>query len=414
MYSSESDRVVVTGMGVVSPCGIGLEPFWDSLINCKSGIGPITLFDTTNHPLKFAGEIKNFSLKDYIPNAKPKRCSRQTQFALVAAQMAVEDAGLSDGTLSKEQPVSFVLGISCSAIDIIIEADEIMKERGAKRIRPHMVGSCQPHAVGAMIAKQLGVQASITTLSGACPSGLDAVLVASKMIKQGRADRVIVGAGDSPLHPASAASFAASGIPSVTTDFPPEEACRPFDRNRSGVVLSEGAGFLILERLDVAISRGAKLYAEVLGGESLTDAFDGEKMDGLLSTMEFALKNSGIQAKDIDYICANAAGEPLGDKNESDFIKRIFGDLAYRIPISSIRGVLGHALAPSGISQIIACALAMKTGSIPPTANLTESDPHCDLDYVPLTARNIAIQKALINAHGIGSENTSVILGNIK
>lgn len=409
-----SNRVVVTGMGVVSPCGIGLDAFWDSLIHCKSGIGPITLFDTTNFPLKIAGEVKNFDLRNHIPNSKPKRLARQTQFGLVACQMAVEDAGLNKNTLCKDTPLHMVFGISCSAIDIIIEADEIMKSRGASRIRPHMVGSCQPHAIGAAVAQYLGVDVSVTTLSGACPSGLDAILAASKMIRSGKADRVIVGTADSPLHPASAASFVASGIPAVSEEFCPEEMSRPFDLKRKGVVLSEGSGFLILERYDVAQARGAKIYLEVLGGSSVTDSPDGGKMNGLLKTMSSSLENAAMSTGQVDYICANAVGEPVGDKNESDFVKKLFGTRAYQIPISSIRGVLGHSLAPSGISQVIACAIGMETGIVPPTANLTIPDPECDLDYVPLVPRHVDINTALVNVHGIGGENTSLLVKKLQ
>ncbi len=405
-----SNRVVVTGMGVVAPNGIGLDAFWDSLIHCKSGIGPITRFDTTDFPLKIAGEVKNFNLRDYIPDSKPKRLARQTQLGLVAGKMAVEHAGLTKEVLKGTQPVKIILGISCSAIDVIVKAKEIMMEHGASRIRPHMVGACQPHAIGAALTQQLDVQTSITTLSSACPSGLDAVAEASRMIKDGRSDLVIVGAADSPLSAASVASFVAAGIPSLSTDFSPTEISRPFDAKRSGVVLSEGASFLVLERMDSALARGATPHMEILAGATVTDMPGDDGMEGLFNSMRAALENAGVYPQQVDYICANACSDPIGDKIEVDGIKKLFGQRAFQIPTSSIRGVMGHALAPSGISQVIACALTMKNQTLVPTANLTNIDPECDLDCVPLEPRSAKISVAIANAHGIGGENSTLVM----
>jgi 3-oxoacyl-[acyl-carrier-protein] synthase II len=402
-------------MGIVAPNGIGLDAFWDSLITCKSGIGPITLFDTDDIPLKIAGEIKNFNLRDYFgKNCKPHRLARQTQFGIVACKMAIEHAGLTAETLHSSQPLRIVLGISCSAIDVIVKAKEIMMESGASRIRPHMVGACQPHAIGAALVQQLGLQASVTTLSAACPSGLDAVSVAMKIIQDGRSDLVIVGTADSPLSIASVASFVAAGIPSLSTDFPPEAVSRPFDAKRSGVVLSEGAGFLVLERLDSALARGAEPLVEITGGATVTDTPGVGEMNGLFHAMSLAMDNAGIYPEQVDYICANAASQSVGDKVETELIKKILGKRAYQVPVSSIRGVMGHALAPSGISQVITCALTMKHQVIVPTANLTNPDPACDLDYVPLVSRSAKVDIALANAHGIGGENSTLVMKRLS
>lgn len=411
MRSSASHRVVVTGMGVVSPCGIGLEPFWDSLVNCKSAIGPITHFDTTAIPLKIAGQVKDFDLRDYFGNDfKPHRLARQTQFGMVACKMALEDAAVTRDMLSNSVPVSLVMGICSAGVDVTEEAMETIIKRGPRKVRPHIVGSCQPHAISAAVVQMMGVQTSVHTISSACPSGLDAVLEAARMIRDGRNDFIIVGAADSPLNLSTVASFCAAGIPSISNDFPPEKTSRPFDAKRSGAVLGEGAAFLILERLDTALARDAEIYMEILSGATVTDLPGEEGMEGLYHSMGGAMDNSGVRPEDVDYICANAVGAPHGDRAEVEWIKKRFGDIAYRIPISSIRGVMGHPLAPAGIFQMVACAQMIQHQQIVPTANLTYPDPYCDLDFVPLHARMAKIDIAMANGHGMGGENTSLLI----
>lgn len=405
-------RVVVTGMGVVSPCGIGLEAFWDSLINCKSGIGPITLFDVTNYPLKIAGEVRDFDLRDYMDTAcKSYRLARQTQLALVAFKQVMEHSGLVKEAI--DRPLALVLGISSGGADIIEKAKEIIMTKGADRVRPYMVGACQPHAIGAALVQYFGIQSSVTTVSEACPSGLEAVVMATKMIQDGRADFVVVGGSDSPLSNTGIAGFAAAGIPSLSNDFPPEEVSRPFDAKRSGVVLSEGAGFLVLERLDSALARGATPYMEILGGATISDTPKADNMEGLLHSMNMAMRNAGIYPDQVDYICANAVSDSVGDKVETALIKKCFGPRAYQLPVSSIRGVVGHALSAAGMFQLITCALIMKHQLISPTANLHYPDPECDLDYVPLVPRKAKVNIALANSHGIGGENCTVIVKRV-
>ena len=406
-----SNRVVVTGMGVVSPCGIGLDAFWDSLIHCKSGVGPITLFDTSDIPLKIAAEVKNFNLRDYFgSNCKPHRLARQTQLGLAACKMAIEDAGLTEDLLKNPEPISMVLGVCSAGVDVTEQAMETIINRGASRVRPHIVGSCQPHSIGAALVQMLGVQASVHTISSACPSGLDSVIEASKMIREGRSDYVIVGAADSPLNISTVSSFCTAGIPSVSTDLPPEKICRPFDAGRTGAVLGEGSAFLVLERLDSALARGADFYVEILSGATVTDFPGAEGMEGLYHAMGIAMNNSGICPEEVDYICANAVSDPHGDLAEVDWVKKRFKELAYKIPMSSIRGVMGHPLAPAGIFQIVACAQMIRYQRIVPTANLENPDPQCDLDFVPLQSRESNIRMAMANGHGMGGENTSLLI----
>ncbi len=407
-------RVVVTGMGIVAPNGIGLDAYWDSLIHCKSGIGPITLFDTTGIPLKIAGEVKDFDLRDYTgKDFKPHRLARQTQFGMAACKMAIEHAGLTPDDLRRDPPLSLVMGICSGAVDVTEKAMETILTRGPDRIRPHTVAACQPHAMSAAVVQMLGVQTSAATLSAACPSGLDAVALSARWIKEGRTDLVIAGAADSPLNISTMASFCAAGIPSVSQAFPPHEISRPFDAQRTGAVNSEGGAFVVLERMDSAMARGAVAYAEILGGATCTDSPGSESLEGLFHTMRAAMRNAGISPDQVDYICANAISDPAGDRAEVKWVKQALGARAYDIPMSSIRGVTGHPLAPAGLFQIIACALSFRNNTICPSANLHTPDPDCDLDHVPLVARRASPRIALINGHGMGCENSSLIMQRV-
>lgn len=406
-------RVVITGMGVVAPNGIGLEAFWSSLLAGRSGIGPITHFDATDFPVKIAGEVRGFDVRDYIPDAKPHRMSRQTQLALVACKMAVEHAGLTRETLKRQEPIRMVLGISSSAADIIEAAKATIMTKGPRRVRL-LVGASQPSATAADLVQLLNVQASVTTVSNACPSGLDALEIATKEIQAGRADFILVGGADSPLNTTGVAGFARTGTVSTSTDIPPETVCRPFDIKRNGVVLAEAAAFVVLERLDTALARGATPYAEILGAASMSDAPGADGMDGLLKTMDLVMKNASVYPDQIGYICANAPSLPVSDATEARMIQKLFGPLVSRIPVSSIRGVMGHPLAPGGILQTITCAMTITHRIIPPTANLTQADPDCVLDLVMGTPRQAAVNIAMANAHGVCGENTTLLVKKVS
>lgn len=397
-------------MGVVAPNGIGLEAFWDSLIHCKSGIGPITRFDATDFPVKIAGEVKDFDLRDYFgPKCRPHRYSNQTQFGLVACKQALEQAGLTPEQLAKEDSIPIVLGIASSANHLIEKNAKILNEKGPHKM-PMNVRGFPPAATAEAISRFFGFQISPTTISSCCPSGLDAVNEGARLIRDGRSDLVIAGAVDSYITPVTVASFHAIRLNSSASDVPPEEVCRPFDKNRSGVVFAEGSGFLILEREESAKARGARPLMEILGGARFTDAPEGSGLDGLYKSMEASLRESAVYPDQIDYICANCQGHPEMDPLEIKMIKRLFGSHAYRIPVTSIRGVMGHALASAALMQLIACAQAMENQLIPPTANLTDADPECDLDHVPLTPRKGRIGTALINSHGMAAENSTLIV----
>ncbi|MBN2703963.1 MAG: beta-ketoacyl-[acyl-carrier-protein] synthase family protein [Pontiellaceae bacterium] len=414
MISSDSNRVVVTGMGIVSPCGIGIDPYWDALINCKSGIGPITRFDASDFPVKIAGEVKNFDMRDYFgPKCRPHRYSLQTQFGLVACQQALNQAGLTPEMLKKEEVVPVMLGVASGANHLIEHNAKVLAEKGAHKM-PLNVRAFPPAATAGAIAQVFGFQVSPTTISSCCPSGLDAICEAVKHIRSGRSDLVLAGAVDSYVTPVTVASFYAINLTSPSTDYPPEQVCRPFDKNRSGVVFSEGSGILVLERLDSALARGATPLLEIISGSRFTDSADGEPLDGMAKSMAGVLNEAGIYPNQVDYICSNSQGHPEMDALEIKMIKRIFKSHAYQIPVTSIRGVLGHALASAGIMQVIACALMIKNSLIPPTANLTEPDPKCDLDHVPGAPRKSNFNTAIINSHGMAAENSTLLVSRVK
>jgi 3-oxoacyl-[acyl-carrier-protein] synthase II len=407
------NRVVVTGMGIVSPIGIGIDAFWDSLINCKSGIGPITRFDASDFPVKIAGEVRNFDLRDYFgKDCRPHRYSYQTQFGLVACKQALEQAGLTPETLNNEEPIPVVLGVASSANHLIEKNAEILSEKGPHKM-PLNVRAFPASATAGAISHFFNFQISATTISSCCPSGLDAVCEAARMIRDGRSDLVLAGAVDSYVTPVTVASFSAIRLNSSSTELPPEEVSRPFDKKHTGVVFSEGAGFLVLERLDSALARGATPLMEIASGARFTGPLD-DKFVGMFKSMDFALKDAGIYPDQVDYICANAPSSPEMDIQEVKVIKKVFGEHAYRIPVSSIRGVMGHGLASAALMQMVTCAQAMKHQLIPPTANLTDPDPECDLDHVPLVPRKAKVDIAIANSNGLVAENSTLVVKRVS
>ncbi len=400
-------------MGVVSPCGIGLDAFWDSIINCKSGIGPITRFDASDFPVKIAGEVRNFDMRDYFGKAcRPHRYSNQTQFGLVACKQALDQAGLTAEILKQYESIPVMMGVASSATHLVEHGIEVLNKLGAHKT-PLTVRSIPPAATAGALSQIFGFQVSATTISSCCPSGLDAVCEAMRMIRDGRSDLIVAGAADSYITPITVAGFAAINLTSSSTDFPPEEVCRPFDLKRSGVIFSEGAGFVVLERMDAALARGATPLMEIVAGARFTDSVDGGTLDGLAKSMDLALDNAGIYPSQVDYICSNAQGHVEMDLLEIHKIKDVFGEHAYRIPVSSIRGVMGHGLASAGLMQMVACAQAMKHQLIPPTANLTHPDPACDLDHVPLVPRNARVDIAIANSHGMAAENSTLVMKRV-
>jgi 3-oxoacyl-[acyl-carrier-protein] synthase II len=407
------NRIVVTGMGILAPNGIGLEAFWDSLVAGRSGVGPITRFDASAFKSRIAGEVKSFEPLDYIdPKYKPKRMARHTQFAFAAMKMALADAGFDPARHAVDHPIPVMLGVSTTAMDILEDCWGDLSRRGPRGVTAGVV-DCQPQAATQMLTVALGMSARATTIASACPSGLDAIASAAAMIRQGEADIAIAGGTDATITPLSMASFAAAGL-SSTRNTEPHRASRPFDLLRDSGVISEGAGMLLLENYETAVARGARPYLEITGYGTQGDNFSSDELFGLAQTMRAALDTAGKSLDEIDYICAYGPGHPALDVVETDMIKRVFGARAYGIPISSIKGVTGNALSAAGPHQIITCALCFKHGMLPPTANYEVPDPRCDLDYVAGRGRPRKINTALINVRGLGGGNSSMVVERVR
>ena len=411
---SKRNRVVVTGMGILAPNGTGLEAFWDSLLKGKSGIGPITLFDATGYKSRIAGEVKGFDPLDYIePELKPRRMARHTQLAYAATMMALEDAGLDIENLELPSPTPVIIGVSTSAIDVIESVYRAVEAKTPNRAPTTSAAASIPQAAANLIADRLGSFAHATTISSACPSGLDAIADAAAMIRSGEAEIAIAGGADAPITPLTMASFIASGL-SSTRNHEPETASRPFDLTRDSGVISEGAGVMVLENLERAEARGIRPYLEIVGYGKQRDADPKAPASGLEHSMMLALANAQYTTANVDYISAYGPGHPTLDIAEVMIIKKVFGKRAYLIPVSSIKGVTGNPLAAGGPFQLAACALSMRDHRIAPTANYNTPDPECDLDFVPNRSRKAKLNCALLNVRGIGGSASSLIVARVS
>ncbi len=404
------NRVVITGIGIVAPNGIGLEAFWESLLAGQSGIESITLFDASDFKSRIAGEVKDFNPVDYIePELKPKRMARHTQFAYAAAMMALRDAGLDPDNLQLPSPTPVVIGVSTSAIDIIESVYFAMQDKGPNRAPTTSSAASIPQAPANTIADRIGASAHAATISSACPSGLDAIADAAALIRSGEAEIAIAGGADAPITPLTMASFIASGLSSCRNQ-DPNRASRPFDLERDSGVISEGAAVFVMENMERAEARGARIYLEICGYGKQRDLDPARPGSGLEDSMKIALANASSPPSDVDYISAYGPGHPVLDAVEVDVIKKVFGDYAYSVPVSSIKGVTGNALAAGGPFQVAACALTIRDQLIAPTANYEVEDPACDLDFVPRRARKAKVDCALINVRGMGGSASTLIV----
>lgn len=404
------NQVVVTGIGIVAPNGIGKEAFWESLLTGRSGIGPITLFDASLFKSRIAGEVKNFDPTEYIePEMKPKRMGRQTQFAYASAMMALKDAGFDLASSEFPSPTPVIIGVSSSAIDVLERAYQAVQKNGPNRVPPASVNQMIPQAAANTIADRIGACAHAATLSSACPSGLDAIADAADMIRAGEAEIAIAGGADTSVTPLALSMFIAGGLSSYRNS-EPEKASRPFDLSRDSGVLSEGACVVILENSERAEARGARAYLEIIGYGKQRDADPEKPASGLEESMKIALANAAAVTTEIDHICAYGPGHPVLDASEVRAIKKVFGDYAYSIPINSIKGVTGNAMAAGGPFQLTATALAIRDNQISPTANYEIPDPLCDLNFVANRPRKALINRALINVRGIGGSAATMIV----
>jgi 3-oxoacyl-[acyl-carrier-protein] synthase II len=410
----EKRRVVITGMGAVAPNGIGIDNFWDSLVHGRSGVRKITRFNASSYPSQVAAEVHDFDPTDYMDPKTAKRLDRFVHLSLASASMALEDAGIEIPYEDSYRMGVFV-GTAIGGGETSENQHSIFLEKGFKRLAPYAVFGISTHSASAAISESLIFKGPNTTISAGCNSGLDACYLAYNTILAGDADIMIVSAGEAPITPYIVSIFSACGVLS-TQNGDPKTAVKPYDINASGMVLGEGGGTIVIEEFTHAISRGAKIYGEILGYSSINEAYvfgTETDADPMARAFKVALEKAKLNPKDIDYINSHGNGILNYDIAETEAIKKAFGELAYQIPISSIKPVTGQSLSPTGIYQIITSLLAIRNGIIPPTLNHKDPAPECDLDYVPNHYIKKDVDIALMNAHGFGGRHTVIIVGKL-
>ncbi|MCL7453414.1 MAG: beta-ketoacyl-ACP synthase II [Anaerolineae bacterium] len=405
-------RVVITGLGAVTPIGNDVDAFWQGLVEGRSGVGPITAYDASEQAVRIAGEVKDFDPTAHLGYKQAKRTDRFTQLVLVAAEQAVEDARLSFGMNGDQRNTGVFIGTAIGGVCTLLDAYDTMHTRGPKRVSALMAPMMMPNAGAGEVAIRYGLHGPSLSLASACATGSNAIGEGADYIRRGRAEVMICGGGESVMHPLTLAAFANMGAVSQRND-EPERASRPFDADRDGFVMGEGAGVLILESLEHAQKRGARIYAELVGYGASSDAFHitapDEDGSGAARSMQLALDDAGLQPADIDYINAHGTSTPLNDPIETRAIHKVFGEYAPKLAVSSTKSMTGHLMGAAGAVEAIACVKTLVTGVIHPTINYETPDPACDLDYVPNQARKTHPRTALSNSFGFGGHNATLI-----
>ena len=406
---------MVTGIGAVTPIGIGKEDFWSALARGVSGVSKITSFDASDYPTRIAAEVRDFNPIEFMEAKDARRMDRFCQFAVAASKMALEDAGLPTENLGEDFGVLISSGIGGL---LTLEAQhKALLEKGPRRISPLTIPMVIPNMASAQVAISFGAKGPCTTVVTACAAGNNAIGDAFELIRRGDAEGMIAGGAEAPVSSVSLAGFAAMGALSRRND-KPEAASRPFDLERDGFVIGEGSGVVILEELKRAKGRGARIYGEVLGygmaGEAYHIAGLEPSGDGLVRSMMGALKEAGLKAEQVDYINAHGTSTKLNDSAETKAVKRVFGEHALMISVSSTKSMTGHMLGAAGAVEFIACLLAIDRGIVHPTINYEFPDPDCDLDYVPNEARRMPVRIAISNSQGFGGHCVSVLLSSYE
>lgn len=406
-------RVVITGMGVVSVIGTGLQTYWENLKAGKSGIRRITQFDASKFPCQIAGEVPDFDPILYMDRKEARRVPRSAQFAFAAAKLAVEDAGLPTPLPDPERS-GVAFGTAIGGLDRASEGIDIIRSQGYDRMNPFVVPTSLVNTSAYLVSQGFQALGPSTTVGTACATGTQAVGEGLEMIRRGAADLVIAGGTEGLIADFAIGGFCAMRALPINYNDNPEKASRPFDKDREGFVYSEGAAVLILESLEHALARGARIYAEVAGQASSADGFHMAQPDpeaaGPARAMKWAIADAGLTPAEVDYINAHGTSTPLNDLTETRAIKAVFGNHAYKLAISSVKSMLGHAMGASGALEAIATAMTLYEGIIPPTINYTTPDPELDLDYVPNAARKADARVALSNSFGLGGQNACVVL----
>ncbi len=407
-----SNRVVVTGIGMISPVGLDVPSTWQGLVSGKSGVDYITQFDPELLETKIAAEVKNFDPAQYMDRKEFRHMDRFVHFAVAASLQAVEQAHLNiDDT--NAGGIGVVIGVGLGGLSTLLSQHQVFTERGPDRVSPFLIPMMIADMASGQVAIILRAKGPNFCTTSSCASSSDAVGEAFEIVRRGDAQAMITGGAEAVITPLAVAGFNAARALS-TRNSEPQKASRPFDAERDGFIMGEGAATLILESLPFATKRGAPILAEIVGYGAAGDAYHitqpADGGEGGVRAMNIALKEAGLEPGEIDYINAHGTSTPLNDKNETMAIKTIFGQEAYRIPISSIKSMVGHLLGAAGAVEAASCVLTIQHGVIPPTINLTSPDPDCDLDYVPNTARQVVVNTALSNVFGFGGHNSTLIL----
>ena len=409
-----NNRVVVTGIGMVTPLGLDVSSTWQKLINGESGVDYITQYDPAITETKIAAEVKGFDPMQYLDRKESRHMDRFVQFAVVAALQAVNQAGLKN---IPSEETGVVIGVGIGGLNTLLNQYDVLREKGADRVSPFLIPMMIPDMASGQVSIMLGAKGPNFCTSSACASGSDAIGESYEIIKRGETAVMIAGGAESVITPIAVAGFNSARALS-TRNNEPKKASRPFDAERDGFIIGEGAAVLILESLAHAEKRGVSILAEIVGYGATSDAFHitqpADGGEGGARAMKAALKEAGMKPSEINYINAHGTSTPLNDKNETMAIKSVFEKEAYNVPISSTKSMTGHLLGAAGSLEAAICILAIQNGIIPPTVNLTTPDPECDLDYVPNTARRATVSTALSNVFGFGGHNSTLIFRRYK
>jgi len=407
-------RVVITGIGAVTPLGNTAEETWSAIKEGKSGVGPLTRLDTEKFPAKVAAEVKDFDIEQYIDRKEARKMDRFTHYALAASIMAIKDADL---TITDEiaPKVGVWIGSGIGGMETYEKQMEVFQERGVRRVSPFFVPMMIPNMASGQVSIHLGAKGINSCSVTACASGTNSIGDAFKVIQRGDADAMITGGAEAPIVNMAVAGFCSSTALSLNPDA--NTASRPFDKERDGFVIAEGAGILVLEEYEFAKARGAKIYAEVIGYGATGDAYHitapGPNGEGAARAIKQAIDDAGIDPTNLGYINAHGTSTPYNDLFETMAVKSVFGDHAYNLAMSSTKSMTGHLLGAAGGVETIFTALALKEGILPPTINLETPDPECDLDYVPNVAREANVEYAMSNSLGFGGHNASLLLKKV-
>ena len=412
-YDHHRSRVVITGLGAVTPLGSSVPQLWEGLLAGRSGIRRITQFDATDMPCQIAGEIPDFDVEKYFERKEARRIPRSAHIALASAVQAIADAGLPE-TMPDPERAGVVFGTAIGGLDRVDEGIQVLRTQGYSRVNPFTIPSGIPNLSSFLIAQRFRCLGRNNTIVTACATGTQVIGEAAEYIRRGVADIVIAGGTEALIRDFAIGGFSSMRALPINFNDNPEAASRPFDAKREGFIFSEGAGAMVLESLENALRRGARIYAEVAGHASSNDGYHVAAPDpdafGPIRAMRWALEDAELAPEDVDYINAHGTSTPLNDATETKAIKVVFGEHAYNLVVISTKSMLGHAMGASGTLEAIACALTIAEGIIAPTINYEYPDPECDLDYVPNQPRQKQVKVTLSNSFGLGGQNACLVL----